>query len=143
MNTFGKTLGKEINASLNTKIKSIKKTNINQWQLVFDDDSISKKLLTMLFLQHLLIKQEIFIRTIFLLIKTFMNPCITLMIGFKNFHDSVYPYQKFNNDSNLDSLFYQNYKFNDNKLHCWVLQAKAQWSRDNLELSDEKITVNY
>ena len=61
------------------------------------------------------------------------------MVGFKTFHDDVYPYQKFHDDSNLDSLFYQNYKFNDNKLHCWVIQAKAQWSINNLELPDEKI----
>ena len=39
----------------------------------------------------------------------------------------------------LSYLFYQNYKFNDNKLHCWVIQAKAQWSINYLELPDEKI----
>ena len=60
-------------------------------------------------------------------------------MALKTFHDDVYPYQKFNDDSDLDSLFYQNHKFNDNKLHCWVIQAKAQWSINNLELPDEKI----
>ena len=141
MNTFGKTLGKEINASLNTRIKSIKKTSINQWQLVFDDDTISKRAFDYVVSSAPFDQtREIYSNNFSFDKKHSMNPCITLMIGFKNFHDSVYPYQKFNNDSNLDSLFYQNYKFNDNKLHCWVLQAKAQWSRDNLELSDEKIT---
>ena len=43
MSSFGKTLGKKINVSLNTKIKSIKKTSNNQWKLVFDDDNISKE----------------------------------------------------------------------------------------------------
>ena len=43
MSSFGKTLGKKINVSLNTKIKSIKKTSNKQWKLVFDDDNVSKE----------------------------------------------------------------------------------------------------
>lgn len=140
MNSFGKTLGKKFNASLNTKIKSIKKTSKNKWQLIFDDNYISKGTFDYVVSSAPFDQtRDIYSNNFSFDEKFAMKPCITLMVGFKTFHDDVYPYQKFHDNSNLDSLFYQNYKFNDNKLHCWVIQAKAQWSINNLELPDEKI----
>lgn len=140
MSSFGKTLGKKINVSLNTKIKSIKKTSNKQWKLVFDDDNVSKETFDYVVSSAPFDQtKDIYLNNFSFDKKLAMRPCITLMIGFKNFHDDVYPYQKFNDDSDLDSLFYQNHKFVDNKLHCWVIQAKAQWSINNFELPDEKI----
>ena len=110
MNSFGKTLGKKFNASLNTKIKSIKKTSKNKWQLIFDGNYISKGTF------DYVVSSAPFDQTRDIYLSNFpfdekfaMRPCITLMVGFKTFHDDVYPYQKFHDDSNLDSLFYQNY----------------------------------